>query len=159
MTSQEQDLGDKLTLNGGADNEVQFIQVPKENQPSFLTPTKDTQVISTAPTMPLWLSNLISKKKSLQPVATLVKDIVTRYMARGSKAKKMKIDACLTKDPVAGKIIAEVATYKQKESRKIDEEGFKVTSIELGAINRNTGNNFFKFSADHMLTQSEKDSK
>lgn len=67
--------------------------------------------------------------------------------------KKMKIDACLTKDPVTGKVIAEVATYKQKkESGEIDEEGFKVTSIELGAINRNTGNNFFKFSADHMLT-------
>ena len=45
-------------------------------------------------------------------MATPVKDIVTRDVARGSKEKKMKIDACLTKDPVTGKIIVEVATYK-----------------------------------------------
>ena len=93
-------------------------------------------------------------------MSTPVKDIVTRYVARGSKAKKVKIDAYLTKDPIIGKITMEVATYKQKEeSGDVDEEGFKVTSIELGTINRSTGNNFFKFSADHMLTQSEKDSK
>ena len=43
-----------------------------------------------------------------------VKDIVTRYATRGSKAKKMKTDAQLIKDPLTGRIIAEVATYKKK---------------------------------------------
>lgn len=81
-------------------------------------------------------------------------------MARGSKTKKVKINAYLTKDPVTGKITAEVATYKQKKkSRDIDDEGFKVTSIELGTINKNISNNFFKFSTAQMLTQSEKYSK
>ena len=93
-------------------------------------------------------------------MSTPVKDIVTRYVARGSKAKKVKIDAYLTKDLMTGKITIEVATYKQKkESGEVDEDGFKVTSIELGTINRSTSNNFFKFSVDHMLTQSKKDSK
>ena len=89
-----------------------------------------------------------------------VKDIVTRYAARGSKAKKMKNDAQLIKDPLTGKITVELATYRQKhDSRDIDEEGLKVTSIELGIINKSTGNNFFKFSANHMLTQLEKDNR
>ena len=93
-------------------------------------------------------------------MSTTVKDIVTRYVARGSKAKKVKIDAYLAKDLVIGKITIEVATYKKKkEFGDIDDEGFKVTSIELRTINRSTGNNFFKFSVDHMLMQSEKDSK
>ena len=79
-------------------------------------------------------------------MSTLVKDIVTRYAARGSKEKKVKMDAYLTKDPVIGKITVEVATYKKKKkSRDIDDEGFKVTSIELGTINMSTGNNFFNF--------------
>ena len=64
------------------------------------------------PTITSWFSNSINKKRSMQPVSTLVKDIVTRDATRGSKAKKIKMDAYLTKDPVTGKIIAEVATYK-----------------------------------------------
>ena len=61
---------------------------------------------------------------------------------------------------MTGKITIEVATYKQKkESKDVDEEGFKVTSIELGTINWSTGNNFFKFSTNHMLTQLERNSK
>ena len=91
---------------------------------------------------------------------TPVKDIVTRYAARGSKAKKMKMDAQLIKDPLTRKITAEVATYTQKlDSREIDERGLTVTSIDLGTINRSTCNKFFKFSVDHMLTQSEKDNR
>ena len=35
----------------------------------------------------------------------------------------------------------------------------KVTSIDLGTINRSTDNNFFRFSVNHMLTQSKKDSR
>ena len=59
-----------------------------------------------------------------------MKDIVTKYAARGSKVKKLKHDAHLTKDIVIGKITVEVATYKHKiESREIDSEGFKVTSV------------------------------
>ena len=42
----------------------------------------------------------------------------------------MKTDAHLTKDLVTGKIIFEIATYKQKkESVDIDDEGFKVTLL------------------------------
>ena len=91
---------------------------------------------------------------------TPVKDIVTRYAVRGSKAKKMKTDAQLIKDPLTEKITTKVATYTRKrDSEEIDEGGLKVTSIDLGTINRSIGNKFFKFSADHMLTQSEKDSR
>ena len=72
-------------------------------------------------------------------MSTPVKNIVTRYVTRGSKAKKVKIDAYLTKDMATRKITIEVATYKQKkESGDVDEEGFKVASIELGTINRST---------------------
>ena len=112
------------------------------------------------PTIMSWLSNSINKKRILELVSTPMKDIVTRYATKASKEKKIKTNAYLTKDPVTGKITIEVATYKQeKESGDIDDEGFKVTSIELGTINRNTGNNFFKFSADHILMKLEKDSK
>ena len=89
-----------------------------------------------------------------------MKDIITKYAARGSKVKKLKTYTYITKDPIIGKITAKIATYKQKkESKNIDDEGFKFCSVELGTINRSTGNHFFKFSVDHMLTQSEKDRK
>lgn len=82
----------------------------------------------------------------------LVKDIVTKYVAHSSKSKKMKSDDRLIKHLVTKKVIAEVATYKQKdEYGEINPEGFKVTTIELGAITRDTGNHFLKFSMDHML--------
>lgn len=71
----------------------------------------------------------------------------------------MKSDARLIRDPMIGKVIVEVDTYKKKEdSREIDTEDFKVTTVELGAITRDTENHF-KFLVDHMLTQSERDNK
>ena len=160
MASQGKDSDDGLEFSDGGDGVVQFIEAPKVNQPRFLTLNRDSQVIPMISTIPLWLSNSINKKRSLQPVSTPVKNIVTKYVARGSKEKKIKTYAYLTKDPMIGKITMEVATYKQKkEFGEVDEEGFKVTSIELGTINLSTGNNFFKFSTDHMLTQLEKDIK
>ena len=48
-------------------------------------------------------------------MSTPVKDIVTRYVARGSKSKKVKLDAYLTKDLIIGKITTEVAIYKKKK--------------------------------------------
>lgn len=159
MSTQGKDSNDSLNSSDGMDGDVQFIEAPKVDQPRFLTPTKETQAMSVSPVIPSWLSNTTSKKKNLQPVSTPMKDIITKYAARGSKVKKLKIDAHLTKGPVTGKITAEIATYKQKELGDIDDEGFKVTSVELGTINRSISNHFFKFSADHMLTQSEKDSK
>lgn len=160
MASQGKDSGDGLDFLDGGDNDVQFIEAPKVDQPRFLTLNRDIEMVPVSPTIPSWLSNSINKKRSLQLVSTPMKDIVTRYVARGSKVKKVKIDAYLTKDLMIGKITVEVATYKQKkESGDIDEEGFKLTSIELGTINQSTVNNFFKFSIDHMITQSKKDSK
>ena len=53
-----------------------------------------------------------------------------------------------------------MAKYKQKdEYREIDAKGFKVTTMELGAITRDIGSHFFKFFVDHMLTQLDKDRK
>jgi hypothetical protein len=125
-----------------------------------VTPTKDVQTISISPAIPPWLSNSVNKKRKLQPVTTPVKDIVTKYAARGSKMKKLKSEAHFSTDPVTGKITVEIATYKQKtESSDIDTEDLKVTTVDLGTINRSTGNQLFKFSADHMLTQSKKDNK
>ena len=155
-----QDSNDGLNFSDNPNGDVQFIEAPKVDQPRFMTPTRDTHTISIIPTFPSWLSNSISKKRNLQPISTPIKDIVTKYVARGSKDKKLKIGAHLTNDPVTGKIKDEVAMYKWKiESGEIDSEGFKVTSVELGTINRSTCNHFFKFSADHMLTQSKKDSR
>ena len=123
------------------------------DQPRLLTPNRDTQMMPMSHTIPSWFSNSMNKKRILQLVSTLVKDTVTSYTAKGSKVKKAKIHAYLTKDPVKRKITMEVVTYKQeKEFGDIDEEGFKVTSIEMGTINQSTRNNLFKFSADHMLT-------
>ena len=160
MASQCQDSCDGLDFSNSGDGDVQFIEAPKIDQPRFITLVRDAQTRPASPAISSWLSNSINKKRILQPMSTPVKDIVTRYATRGSKAKKTKTDAHLIKDPLTRKITIEVTTYQQKkESGDIDEEGFKVTSIELGTINRSTGNNFFKFSADHMLIQSEKDSK
>jgi hypothetical protein len=137
-----------------------LIETPKVDQPKFVTPTKDAQMISISLTISPWLSNSVNKRRKLQPVTTLVKDIMTKYAAHGSKMKKLKTDAHLSIDPVTRKITAEVATYRQKtESSDIDTEDLKVMTIELGTINRSMGNRFFKFSANHMLTQSKKDSK
>ncbi len=160
MASQGPDSGEGLELFDSGDGDVQFIEAPKIDQLRFLTLVRDTQFRSASLAIPSWLSNSINKKRSLQPVITPVKDIVTRYVMKGLKAKKMKTDAQLVKDPQTGKITVEVATYTQKQdSREINEEALKVTFIDLGTINKSTGNNFFKFSADHMLTQSEKDSR
>jgi hypothetical protein len=160
MASQGQDLADRLDFSYRGDGNIQLTDTSKAEKPGFLTPKKDTQMIAVNPAIPSWLMNSINRKRNLQPVSTPVKDIVTRYAARGSKAKKIKTDANFIKDPVTGKVTAEVATYKKKkESGDINSEGLKVSSIDLGTITRDTGNNFFKFSADHMLTQSEKDSR
>ena len=115
MASQGQDSSDGLNFFDGGDDDVQFIEAPKVDQPWFLTPTRDAQVIPMNPVIPSWLSTLINKKRSLQPISTLVNDIVTRYVARSSKEKKVKMDAYLTKDLVIGKITVEVATYKKKK--------------------------------------------
>ena len=152
MASQGQDSGDGLDFSDGGDDDVQFIEALKADQPRFLTLNRDAQMMPVSPTIPSWLSSSINKKRSLQLVSTPMKDRVTRYETRGSKEKKTKMDAYLTKDLVIGRITMEVATYKQKkESGDIDKEGFKVTSIELVTIDRSTGNKFFKFFADHML--------
>ena len=141
MSTQGQDLGDGLNSSDSADGNVQFIEVPKVNHPGFLTPTRDAQVMSMSPAIPSWLTNTIKKKRNFQPVSTPVKDIVTKYASRGSKANKLKTNAHLTMDLVTRKIIADIATYKQKkESEDIDDERFKVTSAELGTINRSMSN-------------------
>ena len=111
MASQGKDSKNGLELSNGDDGDVQFIEAPKADQPRFLTPVRDAQMRPASPAIPSWLSSSINKKRSLQPVITSVKDIVTRYAARGSKAKKVKMDAQLIKDPLTGKITAEVATY------------------------------------------------
>ena len=114
MTSKGQESGDGLDQSDSRDGDVQLIEAPKADQPRFLTPVRDSQMRLVSPAIPSWLSNSINKKRSLQPVSMLVKDIVTRYAARGSKAKKMKMDAQLIKDPLTGKITAELASYQQK---------------------------------------------
>ncbi len=160
MSTQGQDSIDGLNFFDGTNGDVQFIEAPKVDQPKFMTLTRDPQVIYVGLTIPTWLSNTINKKRSLQLVTSPVKDILSKYVAQGSKVKKLKMDAHLTKDPVTRKITTEIATYRQKiESKDIDDEGFNVIVVELGTINRSIGNNFFKFSANHMLTQFEKDSK
>lgn len=160
MASKGQELGVGFDQSDSRDGDVQFIEAPKADQPRVLTPVRDAQMKPKSPAIPSWLSNSINKKRSLQPMSMPVKDIVNRYGARGCKAKKMKTDAQLIKYPLTGRITVEVATYKQKkESGDIDEEGLKVTSIELGTINKSIDNKIFKFSVDHMLTQSEKDTR
>ena len=66
----------------------------------------------------------------------------------------------MTNDPIIGKVTVEVATYMQKEGLgEVKAKDFKATTMDLGVLTRDTGNHIFKFLADHMLSQSEKDSK
>ena len=112
MSIQGRDSNDGIDSTDGAGGEVQFFKTAKMDQPRFLTPTRDIQKLAVSPTIPSWLSNTINKKSSLQLVSTPVKENVTKYAARGSKGKKLKIDAHLTKDPATRRITAEIATYK-----------------------------------------------
>jgi hypothetical protein len=157
MASSKEELsrhpGSPNIIDGG----LPLIEASKMEQSLNVTPTKEDQTLSA---IPPWLARSVNAKRRLQPVATPVKDIVTRYTARGSKLKKMKTEAHLILDPVTGRLTAELATYKQGgEAGEIEAEDFKVATVDLGTINRGTGNRIFKFSVDHMLTQSEKDSK
>ena len=88
--AQGQGLGDGLSFLDNIDGDVQLIEAHRIDQLKFMTPTKEAQGISTNPIIPSWLSNSFSKKRNLQPVSTLVKDIVTKYVAHGSKVKKVK---------------------------------------------------------------------
>lgn len=158
MMTHGQGLGEELNFLDTQDGDVQLIESPKLNQPKFMTPPRGSQGMTTTPMIPSWLSNSVCKKQNLLPMSTPVKVIATKYATRGSKSKKMKSDVRLIKDPITERVKKEVATYKQKDdSGEIDAKGFKVTTLELGAITRDTGNHFFKFFVDHMLTQSERD--
>lgn len=132
---------------------MELVEALRLDYPKFMTPPKASQGMTTTPTIPSWLSNLVSKNRTLQPMSMPIKDVITKYAAHGSKSKKMKSDVHLIKDLATGKVTTEVATYKHKEEfGEIDVEGFKVTSMELEAITRATSNHFFKFSANYMLT-------
>lgn len=78
----------------------------------YVTPTKEVQTLSLSLAIPPWLSKSVNKKRKLQPVTTPMKDIMTKYAARGSKVKKIKTETHLSIDLVIGKLTAEVATYK-----------------------------------------------
>ena len=60
-----QDLVDGLFFSDGANGDVQFIKAPNVDQPRFLTPTKDSQVMPIIHIVPSWLSNSINKKRNL----------------------------------------------------------------------------------------------
>lgn len=83
-----------------------------------MTPPRESQGMNTTPPILSCLSNSISKKWNLQPVSTLVKDIVTKYATNGSKSKNLKSDAHLIKDLLTGKVMTKVATYKNKDESK-----------------------------------------
>ena len=114
MASKSKDSGEGLDQSDREDGDVQLIEAPKVDQLRFLTPVRDTQRRPANPAIPSWFSNSINEKRSLQLVSTPVKDIVTRYATRGSKAKKMKTDGQFIKDSLTWKITVELATYKQK---------------------------------------------
>lgn len=89
--AQGQGLGDGLNFSENSDGNVQLTKDPRKNQPKFMNPTKETQGISPYPIIPSWLSNLVSKKRKLQPVSTPVKDIITKYVAHRSKVNRLKV--------------------------------------------------------------------
>ena len=90
MSGQGEEQGNCPSPSSNPDGEVQLIETPKVDQPKFVTPTKDAQMVSVTPTIPPWLSNLVNNKRKLQLVFTPVKDIVTKYVARSSKMKKLR---------------------------------------------------------------------
>ncbi len=106
--------GEELTFSDNQDDNVELIEALKSNQPSFMTPPRGSQGMTTTSTMPSWLSNSVSKKHSLQPMSTLVKNIITKYAAHASKRKLMKSDTSLIKELVIEKVMVEVSTYKKK---------------------------------------------
>ena len=68
-----------------------------------------------------------------------VHDIVSRYVAKTPKAKKVKSTARITFDEKTGSCVAEVATYNHKEGTDaMDWNNFKITHTDLGIINRET---------------------
>lgn len=81
-------------------------------QSIFITPPIKIQGRMVTNTIPLWLSNSMSKKHSLEPVSMSVKDIVTKYDAHTLKRVKVKNDVHLIKDPIMVKVIVEVSTYR-----------------------------------------------
>ena len=52
MLTQGQDSNDGFNFSDGVDGNVQFIEAPKVDQPIFLTPTRDAQVMSVSPFFP-----------------------------------------------------------------------------------------------------------
>lgn len=74
---QGQGLGNGFSFSNNLDGDVQLIEAPMIDFLKFMTPTKEAQGISTTPIIPSWLSNLASKKRNLQTMTTLVKDIAT----------------------------------------------------------------------------------
>lgn len=73
-----------------------------------------------------------------------VKDIFTKYATFTPKNKKEKNDVDLTKDPNTGKVIEEVASYRQKEgSCEVEVKDFKVTTMDLGVLTRDMNNHIF----------------
>ena len=92
MMAQVQGLGEDLSFSYNTDGDVHLIEAPKLDQPKFMTPPRESQGMNTTPPILSCLSNSVSKKRNLQPMSTLVKDIVTNYATRGSKSKKLKSD-------------------------------------------------------------------
>lgn len=81
----------------------------------------DNQIV--VGSVPPWLMEIVSKRKSYKSISLPMKEIVTKYAARTPKAKRMKSDARLSTDPSTRKVTIEIVTFKPKEGIREPEVG------------------------------------
>jgi hypothetical protein len=87
-----------------------------------------------------------------------VHDIVSRYVAKTPKAKKVKSTARITFDEKTRRSIVEVATYNHKEGTDaMDLNNFEITCTDLGVINQETKEHWAEVSTKQIVMQSQKD--
>ncbi|XP_057860709.2 uncharacterized protein LOC131069358 [Cryptomeria japonica] len=88
------------------------------------------------------------------------KDMVFKYIEKGTKPKKFKTTTRLDNDEGTRKWVAKIASYKPKDKDKeVGAEDFEITKVELGNMSRDSDNHFFQVSAKKMLARSEKDGR
>lgn len=142
------------------DLDVDIFQFEDSNVVSIVTPYREVGGKASPSSTPKRLTTIINKKWSLVLTSIPFKDMVIKYIDKTPKPRKIKTTTKLTVDGKMGKWMVEIASYKSKdEGKELDEEDFQITRVDLGTMDRDANNHHFKYSAQKILTHSEKDGK
>lgn len=77
-------MDNELEVQGAMDTVSQVID-------TLITPVKDTLMKETSEAVPNWLSNSITKKRSLVPTSIPIKDVVSKYSVKTPGARKPRM--------------------------------------------------------------------